>query len=117
MRSALSKGHQRIEQYLREMEVPTEVFSAMMKTPPDEVQLLDWIGAKALFGGVPAEKQLVERYNNRFNFQMPPSIYDWLISRCPGARDDYRAYKAFEQCLHDQFDAETVRRAKLAIGK
>ncbi len=101
----LQKVQQRIRDYLNEMSVPSRVYEAMMKVPPDEIQLLNELSASALFFGHSDNEQAQASYHrNRFGSSMPPSIYDWAIRACPPGGD--RPY-----CLIDLVQQEFIKRA------
>jgi hypothetical protein len=106
-RNALLRGQLLIEAYLKEMEVPRTFFEKMMATPPDELLLLDRISASALFAGLPADKELIEKRERRPDFGLAPSIYDWLKPKCADS-------KAFDLwgCLRNELRRESVKRAK-----
>jgi hypothetical protein len=106
-RKVLSKGQLLIENYLKDMEVPHGVFSTMMQVPPDEILLLDWIAASALFTGLPADKNLIEERYKRPDFALAPSIYDWLKPKCSDAKGSY-----LWGCLRRELNKESIRRAK-----
>lgn len=73
---AISSGNQRVKRFLEEMEAPPAVYEAMMKVPPDEIQLLDWEMATALISGVRGDSDAMEQAYRAASFSYPPSIYD-----------------------------------------
>ena len=109
-KQTLSRGQRLIEEYLKEMEVSEGVLRAMMKIPPDEIRLLDWIAATALIAGVSADRELVERMYKRPTFQMAPSIYDWLRPKCSQYHSEN--YSRLDTCLLWELQKESIRRAK-----
>lgn len=106
-RKVLLRGQLLIETYLKEMEVPRTVFEKMMEVPPDELLLLDWVSASALFAGLPADKELIERRYQRPDFGLAPSIYDWLKPKCADSKG-----LDLWGCLRNELRRESVKRAK-----
>lgn len=111
-RQTLSRGRLLIEQYLKEMEISQSVLEAMMQVPPDEIRLLDYLAAPALIAGLTADRKLIEeKYYKRDDFQMAPSVYDWLKAKCvKKGSGDY--YSGLGLCLGGELEKEQMRRAK-----
>jgi hypothetical protein len=119
-RTALSKGIDLIERYLKEMEVPSGVFTTMMQVPADSVLLLDAPAATALFTGLTRDearvvfyppdrlsdrdynilRQVEARHPEPRAMTIPPSVYDWLRPKC-----EFGVNSCFEM------NKESVRRA------
>jgi hypothetical protein len=112
-RDTLLSGQARVERYLKEMEVSGRFFEAMMRVPPDEIRMLDWINATALIAGLPADRELIEERYERPDFQFSPSAYDWLRPKCSQFESDDR--QGLGDCLREELQKESIRRAKQAI--
>ena len=125
-RATLLKGLDSIERYLKEMEVPPAVFTAMMQAPPDGIMLLDEVAAAALFTGLSPEEakvvfftaqafrtehdmdifyRLRARNPNPEMTVLAPSVYDWLRPRCTRDQD------LDDWCVYLEMAKESVKRA------
>jgi len=82
-----------------------------MQIPPDEIRLLDRFAAPALIAGSRADRELIEEMYKRYDFQMAPSVYDWLRAKC--TKKGKGPYKLGQGgCLYEEMEKEQMRRAK-----
>jgi hypothetical protein len=61
-----------IKTYFADMEIPTPIYDVMMRTPPDQIAIVQVVNEP--------------RYEQHVAF--PPSINDWLLAKCQNEEPD-----------------------------
>jgi len=124
----LADANVRVEGYLKEMGVAPTLYAAMIKVPPDEIQLLDEPAIKALLLGI--SRKEAEDLPPDLDI-MPASVEDWLKAKCKeqfdideyirkrggfqSKRFEALRFDSGSKCMNRELDREFVRRAKQTV--